>query len=76
MIDIRPGVKNAPVDDLVRMIGALMDSSDPTDIEFRDECVAELKLRKPAAETGSNGLQPTTGAMPSASPITETATAA
>jgi len=60
MVDIRPGIKDARDSDLFRFLVALRNADDITDIEFRNEVVAEMKLRKPAEEMGSAGLQPIT----------------
>jgi hypothetical protein len=46
MVDIRPGIKDARDSDLFRFLVALRDSDDITDIEFRNEVVAEMKCRK------------------------------
>jgi hypothetical protein len=49
MVNIREGIKIMSDGDLFNLLCVVRDSTDTTDVEFRNELVAEMKLRKPAA---------------------------
>ena len=57
MSNIREGIKAASDSDLFGLLCAVRDSTDATDIEFRKEVVAEMKLRKPAARGAAANIQ-------------------